>query len=225
MAEVWLKALSWAKVGPGASTWESNCTALQARPWASQAANCRLKLAATEATFASTEWGSLRAMAALPPPAFNSSTTLAGLRASKFATGAGVALVGASLAAGALAAAGFGAVGLDAGAFGAAPAISAAAMRRVVVFQNMAERYQTSDFGASVAFGFRGVGPARWLSLSAVRGVAHGFRRRRGLPGAGPGGRARRQQERAAGARIHRRTVPALHPHAEATDKLPDPLR
>src|SRR5258708_18918887 len=162
MAEVWLKALSWAKVGPGASTWESNCTALQARPWASQAANCRLKLAATEATVTSTESGSLRAIAALPPPAFNSSTTLAGLRASKFATGAGVTFAGAGLAAGALAA-GFGAAGLGAGAFGAAPAISAAAMRRVVVFQNMAERYQTSDFGASVAFGFRGVGPARWL--------------------------------------------------------------
>src|SRR6185312_4609947 len=169
MAEVWLKALSWAKVGPGVSTRESNCTALQARPCASQAANCRLKLAATEATVTSTASVSLRAMAALAPPAFSSATTLAGLRASKLATGEGVAFAGAGLAA---------ADGLPAGAFaaglGAAAAISKAAAARTVIFQSMAERYQTWDFGASVASGFRGVplsvasGAGRWLSLDQV---------------------------------------------------------
>src|SRR5437879_4671548 len=106
-----------------------------------------LKLAATEVTVTSTSSGSFRAIAALPPPAFSSSTTLAGLRASKLATGAGVALAGAGLAAGAFAAA----TGLGGAGFGAAPAIRTAAAIRAVVFQGMAERYQTSDLGASMA--------------------------------------------------------------------------
>src|SRR6185437_13389361 len=64
MAEVWLKALSWLKVGPGCSTTESNSTALQARPWASQAVNRAVKLAAVEVKVTSTPSASLPAIVA-----------------------------------------------------------------------------------------------------------------------------------------------------------------
>jgi hypothetical protein len=58
------------------------------------------------------------------------------------------------------------AVGLAGGVFGGAglgvaAIVSAAMARRAVIFRNMAERYQTSAPGASVACGFRGVAPGR----------------------------------------------------------------
>src|SRR4051812_22606339 len=84
---------------------------------------------------------------ALPPPVFSTAMTLAGLRASKSATGATRGL-GAAPAAGAagvdalgadLEAAGFGAAALGAAGFCAAPIARTPAAIRAVVFQNMME--------------------------------------------------------------------------------------
>src|SRR5947209_5633302 len=125
MTELWLKAFSWAKVGPAWSAKKSKATALQARPWASQASNCRVKLAATEVKVRSTVSPSRWATVALPPPAFSTAITLEGLRASKLATGEGVAaalgagaggLFGAGALAAGLAAAFEGALGAGLGA-------------------------------------------------------------------------------------------------------------
>jgi hypothetical protein len=50
---------------------------------------------------------------------------------------------------------------------GAAAETRRAAAMRATVFQSMGKRYQTSELGASMAFGFRGVRAAWWLSLGS----------------------------------------------------------
>src|SRR5579859_7274865 len=167
MAEVWLKALSWAKVGPGWSVMLSNSTALQARPWALQPAYWAEKSpVAVEVTVTSTESSSLWASVALAPTETSRAIRLAGSRASNGASAWAAGLVGAGAAA---AAAGLGAAGLR-----AAPVARSATATRAMVFRNMPRRYQTWPPGASAAFarrlgapraaGFRGAGPRPWLS-------------------------------------------------------------
>src|SRR5258706_5991295 len=108
MADVWLKAFSWTKLGPALSVRLSNNTALQPRRWVSHRANCMEKSAAVEVTVTSTASSSLRATSALPPAVFSSAIRFIGLRASK-------SLAAAGLAAGGLAGAGLAAAG---GGFG-----------------------------------------------------------------------------------------------------------
>src|ERR1700761_8582423 len=119
-----------------------------------------MKFAATEVTFSSTASVSLSTSVALPPARLKIAMTLAGLRASKLATGEGV---GAGLAgAGAAAGAAGGAAFLGAGAAEARAGIASRPTRKAMGLRNMAERYQTSPCGASMACarrlgGFRGV--------------------------------------------------------------------